>query len=578
MRNDPARAGLLVEPTHSAAPTKIRQRGLPRAALLRRALVVAVVVGGASYASYAADAFSLGDDTLRVPAGMKPAVRKDVLIKGQNLSDCDGSKNVSAQDLFVEGPPDLSVAFENIRSVASTGNSSAGNTRLWLADAKINNLLDDSSVRRRVLLTCGSSSNTYDYTVTNRTEGTFSWSIKPAVSKLALADTRQISLMVSVGDIGATNVVLAQSTLQDENTLTVLGLSKLQLCRSDATSCQSQPFSLPRRASGQPVVLSVSPDFARPGIFKGTIFVAVDQKTDPESFELTVYSSRLRWKVLGGLCIFVGVLIWWLVSVFARQRAARDQALLPLAALSDSIDRLLADLNGAEQQAGQTMGSIRTRLQTIRADLDPSSPGLINVIPGSFPSFPDGGDNAAYQQYVSVRAQQVGAISVLLQQGVTAVLANQPTAIAAGRQAAITSALQSLNTAALQVNTPDDAKAAVQEALRTLVATLAAPAGGQLDAVAMAAHVGMVKGASLPSSTELRLSLNRIGSMVWIIWAMVTLVAGIAALILTNPGFGTPIDYVKCFFWGLSIQAGGQQLQQLTPGSVGTDFKISVPK
>ena len=579
MRNDPFGAVVFVAPQSSAVHTTIRDRRTRWSSRiwlgwLRGALVVALLVGGAIGSSYAADPFSLGDSTIRIPAGITPAVRKDVLIKGDNLTDCDSSKNVSMQDLFVEGKPDLSVSFENIRSAAATGNS-----RLWLADAKISNLPDDSSVRRRVLLTCGSSSNTYDYTVTNRSEGTFSWTIKPAVSKLVLADTRQTSLMASVGDVGATNVVLAQSSLQDENTLAVLGLRDLQLCRSTAGSCQSQPFNIPRKASGQALILTVSPDFARPGIFKGNIYIAVDQKTDPESFELTVYSSRLCWKVIGGVCIFVGVLLWWLVSVFARQRAARTEALLPLAALNDSIDRLLTDLNGIEQQAGQPMEAVRTRLSSIKGDLDPSNPNLINLIPSNFPSFPDSGDNTAYQQYLSVRAQQVGAISVLLQQGVTAVFANQATAIAAGKQAAIATALESLNTAALQVNTPADSKAVIQQVLQTLVAALAAaPAGPHVDGTALDAQVGMVKGASLPSTAELQVSLRRLGSMVWIIWAMVTLIAGIAALILTNPGFGTGLDYVKCFFWGLSIQAGGQQLQQLTPGSVSTDFKISVPK
>jgi hypothetical protein len=62
------------------------------------------------------------------------------------------------------------------------------------------------------------------------------------------------------------------------------------------------------------------------------------------------------------------------------------------------------------------------------------------------------------------------------------------------------------------------------------------------------------------------------------VWGAVTLLAGYAALILSNPGFGTSMDLVACFFWGLGVQIAGQQIQQLTAGNITTALHVGVPK
>ena len=58
---------------------------------------------------------------------------------------------------------------------------------------------------------------------------------------------------------------------------------------------------------------------------------------------------------------------------------------------------------------------------------------------------------------------------------------------------------------------------------------------------------------------------------------VITVGVGVAALIMSDPGFGTRLDLLKCLFWGLGVQTAGQQLQQLTPATVRTAFGVSVP-
>src|SRR6202041_1522736 len=146
--------------------------------------------------------------------------------------------------------------------------------------------------------------------VTNRPEGTFTWSVKPAVKELLLNKSHEVSLAISTGDIGATNVHLALSSLQDETSKGSLGREYLHLCVVEESKCDAESFSIARHTVSQPVMLKVDTSFSRPGVFKGIIWIAADQKQDPDAFDLTVYSTKSRWRLLGTACIASGVVLW----------------------------------------------------------------------------------------------------------------------------------------------------------------------------------------------------------------------------------------------------------------------------
>jgi len=57
--------------------------------------------------------------------------------------------------------------------------------------------------------------------------------------------------------------------------------------------------------------------------------------------------------------------------------------------------------------------------------------------------------------------------------------------------------------------------------------------------------------------------------------ALTVALAGLAVLILNNPGFGTPLDFVFAFFWGFALPT---TVQALTPGSVATALNISIAR
>lgn len=517
-------------------------------------------------------AIVLGDATIRLPSGARNGTRKDILIKGENLDTAavGASAGLSYQDLYVEGPADLAVKLTNIRATEGKGKS-----KVWLADAEISNLPPDSTFKRRILFTYGNVSQAADYTLTNRPEGTFTWSVKPALKELVLKDSREISLIVSTGDMAATNVHLAMSSLQDDATKDGLGREYLELCLMNGSGCSAAPFSLTAHASSLPMRLKVNGTFCRPGVFKGMIWIAADQKQDPDSFELTVYSTSSCRQFVGVLCLVVGVVLWWFVAVFARQKAAHAEALLPLSALRDSIGDLLSSLDQTEHAGNCQMTHTRDRLGSIGSELNPARAELAPLIPPSFPTISGltADTTAALKQYIDTRAAQVAALSVLVRQGGSAVLSKQAEAINAGQTGLIPDALKILDEAAEEVNAVDEARSKLRDIINGIETALA---GKTEQDVYQGISGSLAFVPSLPTTRELRLETKVLGLGVWIVWGAATVIVGAIALVLTNYGFGTTLDYLKCFLWGLSIQAVGQQLQQVTPGSVVTSLKIPV--
>lgn len=79
-----------------------------------------------------------------------------------------------------------------------------------------------------------------------------------------------------------------------------------------------------------------------------------------------------------------------------------------------------------------------------------------------------------------------------------------------------------------------------------------------------------------PSVREITVQLDYVSGIGWIIWALLTLLIGCGVLILSNHGFGTWQDLLKCFLWGLGIQAAGQGLQALAPVSTANTFSLQI--
>ena len=79
-----------------------------------------------------------------------------------------------------------------------------------------------------------------------------------------------------------------------------------------------------------------------------------------------------------------------------------------------------------------------------------------------------------------------------------------------------------------------------------------------------------------PTTHEILFQLEYVSFLGWLIWDALTFVLGCAVLIDYHHGFGTWQDLLKCFLWGIGIQAAGQGLQSLNPTSAATTFSLQV--
>ena len=128
--------------------------------------------------------------------------------------------------------------------------------------------------------------------------------------------------------------------------------------------------------------------------------------------------------------------------------------------------------------------------------------------------------------------------------------------------AAVTAAVTTIEQVAEQNPLPDvnTARADVDHALATLRAARAAG----VAALALPVAPGPVASVNL-SYEQIQIQTEHLSRAVWLLWGALTVLAGLAYLILGNPGYGTPLDLVFALFWGFSIPT---VLTQLTGANV----------
>jgi hypothetical protein len=98
-----------------------------------------------------------------------------------------------------------------------------------------------------------------------------------------------------------------------------------------------------------------------------------------------------------------------------------------------------------------------------------------------------------------------------------------------------------------------------------------APHGTATPTAGPAAH-------PVPPATELQtlqLQVESISKGVWLLYTVLTAASGLAVLIINNPGFGVPLDFIFSFFWGFGLPT---TIGALAPGSTASALNISVAK
>ena len=399
------------------------------------------------------------------------------------------------------------------------------------------------------------------------------WSISSPPERLRIPANKGTQFTVSAGEKAVKGLKLVQSTLQDTSSLVELDTSQMSLCADDAAKKCESTIDIDAN-SIRPITLNIDPSFECPGVFTGEVRFSVKDQSETKSFKLTVYSRPLPRVALGGLAIVVGLLIYFITHIWLRVRLARDQALVPVYELRETLVTLREKIATVASQTGYVFGGFAQAFSSLESQL--SDAQIRAYLPPALPTPGSPTDDwvSGFKSYLSPLRDKVAGLVVLTNSG-----ALQAALYWSANQAATKTALQAIDGLTGTVANADGAQVKVAPIIQTLVSAINQPAAQALAPFLAASPVGLTRFfAEPPDEQSVRVDLYRSTIWLWGLWIVIAFLGGVYVVILSNLGFGTYTDIIKCFFWGLGLSVAGGQLEQMTLSTVTSSFGVSVPK
>ena len=434
------------------------------------------------------------------------------------------------------------------------------------------------------LTTCAAALAAEDSAASDQT---LTWSVSQPSERLRLPENASVQFVVHVNtkstDVGSGKAMLhlVQSGLQDANSLYQLDTNDLCLCAADtncdgAQQCAKQLTLQPVAGTHNPI-LRVRKSFTTPGTYTGQVSLRLGDQPELQSFKLTVYSSSTRYQWLGAMSIAAGLALYFCLNVWLRRRVAVDDALLPAYRLRDAVDALRERIEKYCVQSNLELPQLTATVDELLRQLTPRAlaaqlPLLLASPWAATPGWLD-----TFKTSLGKLSDKATALTALVSNGVRVAIQ------VGGRHPAILSeAISAIDALALEIdsaqNVPTQLAPILDELDQNIRAAQSAKATREI-ATFDAAMAGAYLASSLPPDTQtLQVRLATGATWVWLLVALISLVAGGFVLVLQDFGFGAPADFVKCFFWGLGFSVAGTQLEQLTQTSITSQFGINIPK
>lgn len=504
-------------------------------------------------ASLPAGPFSFTDPTVRLPAGAQDGTTEIIL----RSSAAQTAPPTSLKDLDLPRPLAATVSFERIQDSNTPPNT-------WRYRATVFGLGPATSQQHYAVVTYGDNkTQAILYTLTNQPAGTFSWSVSklPDPWVASNADGACTAFTVTTKDAPATDVKVF-STLVEQTTKEAITLDALRLCPVGSQCDGTQPLTI---AANVPTSLQLCTTKGFRGKYDGSVVLASRQKPDGDIvLQHAQFSSGLA-KMIGFLLILAGVVFAFLAKVWARVRLERDQALIPAARMRSQLDALKETLDQLGPVYKGVPVKIRASIDNLLKELSDATLDSRQFLPPTFPNpFGFTVDAGGYKAYLEARNPKLQSLSILVNEGVVRAAQEDNGSLSTTQQNSVKAAIENID--AIPTTVPADQ---VLEQVQQIVATLQ----GTLSAGALAQ--ALVPASANLSLEELQLEIESISKGVWLLYGILTALSGLAVLILNNPGYGVPLDYVFAFFWGFGLPT---MIQQLVPGSAATALNISIAK
>jgi hypothetical protein len=446
----------------------------------------------------------------------------------------------------------------------------------WQVPAYVSGLPLNSSFDAVVLVHLDKLGAALSYNVTNKAPPVDA-DVSPGSDTVFLQQSRDTDFIVNVKGRPLRGLEVCQSALADANTGDHLGGQYLSLYLEPSgvaanPDAGNSPLTL--SAASTRVHLFISRDFRNNGVFAGTVGLCSASKASVANLKLTVNSSSLMARILGALLIGTGIVLYVLVTVVLKQRSRQLATLVPASRLIEALNELRKSAQKVADRAGVNLPALlgdereEHSLKWLISKLSVAK--LTTYLPPLLPNpfqAPDAGTD--YQQYLQdISAQELND-SIIVRDGLERVnFLWQQLDEESAREA-----LKELDKLAWEVDSPTDPMRPKVDALVKGIKLRSQ----EFEKMLAIAHDNFRSGGGPPPSVhEITLQLDYIAGIGWIIWALLNFLLGCGALILSNHGFGTWQDLLKCFLWGIGIQAAGQGLQALTPSSTASTFSLQI--
>jgi hypothetical protein len=461
-----------------------------------------------------------------------------------------------------------------LKAMAIEGPTESSSEQFWRVSWKYSGRPPSKPVVFPMLLESGTVSSFAELTLSLRPPADLTPVVRPPLANWDLANNPQTSFSIDTGMSELHVVGVSASTLVNSDTSEQLLPQDFAITTG---SCQSVNWDhrVVESIGGTPATLNLcfTPKQSYIGKFAGQVWLTSREKHDFAAFQLTIFSSSTMRRLLGAGCIAAGIFLFFLVSIGIRRRVNRLAALLPAARLRDACNGLREKLGVIKATTGfdwpaQNNKDVQGTLANILDQISTSKLDKAGFLPTLFSSTQN--LDPGYQVLLQRCGSQVDALTILINEGLMQVNGRWPIIVRLKQEAAGLTAMSAI-AALFPVSGPTDP-------LRRQVLSILSNLDGQLQ-IAAGANAPAGGGAfrlSEPSVDQLTIQLNEYGWLMFVIWAILTEAIGCIALILMKDGFGVRPDMIRCFLWGLGVQAAGGSLQQLGPTSITNAFSLQI--
>jgi hypothetical protein len=409
---------------------------------------------------------------------------------------------------------------------------------------------------------------------------TTGWSVEGPTTPWNISQLRAIDFVVVTIGANIKGVRLTHSSLIDSSPGKdiCLPLNNLHICRNRMDDPRKCPETAPLEGSKTTLWLVVDDDFKENGNFTGSIQLDTEPLGDTKSIPLTIQQTDWKSQFVGGVLIGIGVLVAWFVLAYGRTRISRAQALLPATLLREKVASLLLMISRFPQPLLEKMAVTEEVLGDLASKLSESYLDAQNYLPPIMPSVTASSSIqwGGYQAFLQVLAQKVDSLEIIVNDGLVPAVAK----FTAGMAGA---ALQSLQILVANIDALSGSLPQQDSALRASISNLFKNWNTQITAQALdQAQAQALSLSMLPprpkTTVELRVQIQLLTTVFWLVWGALSLLLGITVLIIPSPGFGGAMDYVRCFFWGFGLPVAGQSLQQVTQSNFNSNFGVTLSR